>query len=169
MTIDVKLIVADSGKAYLNDDKTIKCTNWKLKGDRGLMKFPIKLLKVLAEFLEITYGDYYQSPVLLIDFGTTIHEFAVKGYLGTPTSDTGIAESLAQDMMKFIDIKTWLADHCYLQIGQHLRGLEMFETPPDSLGFEGKVGVYNMEWDAKDPNRISFDFSFTHGFEIDWW
>jgi len=164
MVMDVKLSISDDIRPEFNYSKTVKCREWTINGDRGIMKFPVKFLKVFADAVEANTGDWFKAPVLVVDYGTTVQDISIKSYLGDPTSDTASVEGEVQAWLAYIDIGTWLADLCYLEIGS-LRGQYEFQTCP---GFEGKVGKYSMHWSAKSPNMIDFDFDFAVGFEVDW-
>lgn len=157
-------------KAQLEETFHLNLQEWTLDGDRGVSVFPLKTIKVLQDFFNLVDGSFHMPPVILTDFGATVEVWRVKTILvGAGVDPVNSVETKVQGLRKFIKMKSYLADRCFLKIGSS------FNNTTDDLiyrgdeGVEGKVATYSFHWISKRFKIVEFSFKFQAGLEIDVW
>jgi hypothetical protein len=168
MTIDISLFTKDGDDPGLEFEHFLKCTSYKVGGKRNVLRFPIKLLKVMNDIYKIVSGDYDIPPVIAIDTGSTVRTYTVEFYLaGVGDDPVDDVEEKADVLMEFIERDSWMADQLFLQIGDHVtKDHSSFALMPNAM--EGKIVDYEFEWEEKASKMLKCKIEFLACHEIDW-
>jgi hypothetical protein len=168
MAVDVKLVMADSLDPDLNDEYPLKCTDYVIDGDTGLMKFPMTMMKVLSALFKLSIDVYTEAPVILLDFGCTVRTWTLKCYLASkdPTNPIEEVEEQGKELMEFIK-NTRFADFCYIQIGTKItEQIQYWGMTSDTQEYtEGKVSKYRIHWNEKQPQQLDVDLTYQEGID----
>ena len=162
MTIEFE----DDVDVGLNTIITLDCIDYDYKLERGIQKFPLKILKVFSRFFNALMGDYPLPPVLITDFGSTMEVFNLRCIIDEGSTD--LTEAKMVEYSVLIRRNSFIASRTYLKIGDHVKNvLPDVVVYPGNHGKEGKIGDVEFKWKGEAHRYVVMTLPFHVGIELD--
>jgi hypothetical protein len=171
MALDVTIETEDDSDSSLNETITLRNVKYDVDFDRGVKVFRLKILRVFQNALKAIGFGYVWPPVVALDGGSTVWYYNLECYLvgnrGAANGPVHDVERQMVEMQEFFERKCYIADRCYLKIGDRIASSTNRFVWRSGKGIEGKIMNGKFQWVSKQQGIIKLTFKFLDCIDLD--